>query len=340
MSGPRVLAKDDYSVGWICALSSEMAAAIGMLDEIHQNLQEQDPSDHNAYCLGRIHSHNVVVACLQAGNVGASSAATVAKDMLRTFRSLRFGLMVGIGGAAPSQVHDIRLGDVVVSQPSDTNGGVIQYDRGKTVQEGEFQRTGSLNLPPAVLLTALTRLQAEHEANSSKIPLYLSEMVKKYPKMQKQYTYQGASNDYLYCAEYEHPESNPTCEQCDSLRKVERDPREDINPQIHYGTVASGNQVIKHGVTRERLRKELNVLCFEMEAAGLILNFPCLVIRGICDYSDSHKNDKWQKYAAATAAAFAKELLSIMSAERVRLEKAIVQVSGEYETLIPVFHPS
>jgi hypothetical protein len=41
-------------------------------------------------------------------------------------------------------------------------------------------------------------------------------------------------------------------------------------------------------------------------------NFPCLVIRGICDYSDSHKNKTWQLYAALTAAAYAKELLSVI----------------------------
>jgi len=82
---------------------------------------------------------------------------------------------------------------------------------------------------------------------------------------------------------------------------------------VHYGTVASGNQVIRDGVTRDQLNSELGgVLCFEMEAAGLMNSFPCLVIRGICDYADSHKNKKWQPYAAATAAAYAKELLSVI----------------------------
>ena len=84
------------------------------------------------------------------------------------------------------------------------------------------------------------------------------------------------------------------------------------DPFIHYGLIASGDQVMRHGATRERLRKELNVLCFEMEAAGLMDDFPCLVVRGICDYADSHKNKRWQGYAAATAAAYAKELLSVI----------------------------
>jgi nucleoside phosphorylase len=69
------------------------------------------------------------------------------------------------------------------------------------------------------------------------------------------------------------------------------------------------NQVMRHGHTRDRLGRELHVLCFEMEAAGLINKFPCLVIRDICNYSDLHKNKRWQSYAAATAASYAKELL-------------------------------
>lgn len=92
----------------------------------------------------------------------------------------------------------------------------------------------------------------------------------------------------------------------------DRPPRNRNVPVIHYGTIASGNQVMKDGITRDRLREQLDVLCFEMEAAGLMDSFPCLVIRGISDYADSHKNKRWQEYAAATAAAYAKELLCII----------------------------
>lgn len=322
--------KDDYTVGWVCALPLEMAAAKGMLDEIHENLQEQDTSDHNNYILGQIHHHNIVIASLPKNVYGTTPAATVAKDMLRTFPSIRFGLMVGIGGAAPSSTQDIRLGDVVVSAPHGSSGGVIQYDRGKTIQEGEFRRTGSLNSPPQILLTALSRLQTEHETDESKIPSFLTEMIKKYPKMNREYVYQDVSYDQLYQATYDHPETNETCEICDPKKQIQRECRENTDPQIHYGNIASSNQVMKHGVTRDKICKELDVLCFEMEAAGLMPDFPCLVIRGICDYSDSHKNKRWQKYAAAMAAGFAKELLGVISAAHVLQEKkAIVQVSGE-----------
>lgn len=325
----RRVAKNDYTVGWVCALSLEMAAAKCMLDEIHENLQEQDTSDHNNYLLGQIHHHDIVIACLPAGVCGNTPAATVANNMLRTFPSIRFGLLVGIGGAVPLPTHDIRLGDVVVSEPHGVGGGVIQYDRGKVNGEGKFQRTGSLNSPPTILLTALGRLKAEHESSDSSIPLILSKMYEGYPKMRRGYAFPGRSHDQLYQATYEHPETEATCEKCDPTSQVQREPREDTDPQIHCGNIASSNQVMKCGVKRDRLSKELDVLCFEMEAAGLMPEFPCLVIRGICDYSDSHKNEKWQRYAAATAAGFAKELLGEISADRVRQEKAIVQVSGE-----------
>jgi nucleoside phosphorylase len=236
----------------------------------------------------------------------------VAMQMRSTFKWLRFGLMVGIGGGVPSEEDDIRLGDIVVSKPIGTSGGVIQYDFGKTVQEGRFIRTGLLNKPPNVLLTALAALQAKYLIEGYKLSKHLSQMVTRYPNMEAQFAHPGTQHDRLYKAEYDHPKENITCSQCDRDRLVDREPRPLAEPAIHYGLIASGDQVMRDGITRDRLRKELNVLCFEMEAAGLVDSFPCLVIRGICDYADSHKTKRWQAYAAATAAAYAKELLCII----------------------------
>ncbi|KAL2012539.1 hypothetical protein VTN00DRAFT_64 [Thermoascus crustaceus] len=84
---------------------------------------------------------------------------------------------------------------------------------------------------------------------------------------------------------------------------------------------------MKHGRTRDKLAQELGILCFEMEAAGLMDNFPCLVIRGICDYADSHKNKIWQEYAAATAAAYAKELLSVIHTNQILETPVAVSVT-------------
>lgn len=299
---------EDYTVGWICALPTELAAAVAMLDERHDPLP-QDSHDTNNYRLGRIGRQNVAIACLPSGVTGNTSAAIVASHIRSTFPSIIFGLMVGVGGGAPSVENDIRLGDVVISKPAETSGGVIQYDFGKTVQEGRFVRTGSLNRPPDVLLNAVSSLHARHMMEEAELPRHLSQMLSKYPKLQKTSAYQGAQQDHLFEANYDHRAGQATCANCETDRLITRSDREDEIPTIHYGLIASGNQVMRDGATRERLRKELNVLCFEMEAAGLMDNFPCLVIRGICDYADTHKNKRWQPYAAAVAAAYAKELL-------------------------------
>jgi hypothetical protein len=96
---------------------------------------------------------------------------------------------------------------------------------------------------------------------------------------------------------------------------------------------------MKSEVTRDKVSAQFNnALCFEMEAAGLMDVFPCLVIRGICDYSDSHKNKEWQEFSAATAASYARELLLTM-AERVvqGLERpSALQLSQEASTRSPL----
>jgi hypothetical protein len=94
--------------------------------------------------------------------------------------------------------------------------------------------------------------------------------------------------------------------------QIKRSARDFKDPPIHYGIIASGNQVMKHGGIRDRIAKEVNALCFEMEAAGIMNFLPCLVIRGICDYCDTHKNKDWQGYAALAAAAYAKVVLSFV----------------------------
>lgn len=326
-TAPQQHRASDYTVGIICALPHEMAAASAVLDETHPDLTEQDPSDHNSYRLGRILDHHVVIASLPAGMYGSGPAATVSKDLLRTFKSIRFGLLVGIGGAAPSKGHDLRLGDVVVSKPNGKHGGVIQFDRGKKLQVGEFERTGSLGVLPILLLTALSRMQADLELKGSSISHYLAEMIEKWPRLKKEYSYRGQEKDTLYKASYVHPNDEDSCELCDKTQQEVRMPREDSSPRIHFGNIASSNQVMKDAITRNKLGETLDALCFEIGAAGLI-DFPCLVIRGISDYCDSHKNDSWQKYAAASAAAFAKDFLQFVPAKMVERQKPILFESG------------
>ena len=164
-------------------------------------------------------------------------------------------------------------------------------------------------------------MQAEYMVNGHRIVKFMSEMAERHPQMED---FSRPSGDQLFRAEYLHQagrNSTFTCDSCDSASYVTRPPRATDAPMIHYGGIASGNQVIKCGQTRDRLAQQLGGnICFEMEAAGLMDNFPCLVIRGISDYADSHKNKEWQKYAAAVAAAaYAKQFLLMTPARQVEI---------------------
>ncbi|KAK4068839.1 hypothetical protein Purlil1_13701 [Purpureocillium lilacinum] len=324
-----------YTVGWIAALPIERAAATALLDERHEIPHgfEQHQSDTNAYTWGRVGEHNIVIASLPAGVYGTTSAATTALNLLSSMPQIRVGLLVGIGGAVarPDEGRDIRLGDVVVSQPEGTEGGVVQYDLGKATSNHSWERKGSLNMPPPVLLHALANLQAEHEISPSKVPDLLHGMWTANPQMTRPkanapaYVHQGFDNDRLFISTYNHA-GGGTCKMCDMSKEVQRNQRDTTDPYIHYGVIASGNSLIKDAAARDRIADGLGekCVCFEMEAAGLMNHFPCLVIRGICDYADSHKNDRWQRYASAAAAAFAKELLGFVPAKQVQATRRAI----------------
>ncbi|KAJ6070586.1 hypothetical protein N7467_011905 [Penicillium canescens] len=253
-----------------------------MLDEEFTGPEIAEDKDDNTYIYGRIAKHYVVIGCLPAGRYGTNSAARVARDMIRTFPRLRFALMVGIGGGAPTAYNDIRLGDVV---------------------ESYLRYAGYIWI--------------------KKKPDRLAEHLQRLDDMED---YQKPALDNLYAADYLHASGN-NCNQCYSQSLVGRPVRSNHRAfSVHYGTIASGNSVVKDAKMRDLYANDpdLNILCFEMEAAGLMNNMPCLIIRGICDYCDSHKNDAWHNYAALSAAAafqttveqLPKELVMVLNWDR------------------------
>ncbi|KAJ4182613.1 hypothetical protein NW759_017119 [Fusarium solani] len=334
----------DYTVGWVCALPKEQTAATAMLDQRHADLQKP-PNDPNTYTLGSIGKHNIVIACLPKGKIGNNAAAAFAAQMVRTFPSIKVGLMVGIGGGIPPKV---RLGDVVVSTPVDQYPGVVQWDFGKTEKDGIFKRTGALNNPPSALLTALTKLETNHEMYGSKVPEYLDELKERWPNLVPKYLKSDSLKDPLSASDTSHGNRgrwqaissmaggasaflDPGAAVASTKVSAAADggQRQPGDMRVHYGLIASGNQVIKDAGFRDSLNESLggNVLCVEMEAAGL-MDFPCIVIRGICDYADSQKNKNWQEHAAAIAAAFAKELLQYVQPGDIDGERPVRDILG------------
>ncbi|OAR02561.1 hypothetical protein LLEC1_04119, partial [Akanthomyces lecanii] len=288
-----------YTVAWICALYIEMAAARAMLDETHDELPGHT-NDTNTYTLGRVENHNVVIACLPAAQYGTNNSAHVLTNLIRTFPCVRVALMVGIGGGVPSKT-DVRLGDIVVGTR------VIQHDLGKLTAHGQIQPTAIPKTLHASLGTAVSSLRSKHELE----PCQISSVLRERLRGHSDYCRPNIP-DRLFLAEYTHEHPGRGCEECDPSQLIVRSSRASNDPVIHYGGIASGNQVLRHGITRDDVAGRLDVICFEMEAAGLMDVLPCIPIRGICDYSDSHKSKEWQTYAAATAAAYARELLDVL----------------------------
>jgi nucleoside phosphorylase len=319
-----------YTVGWISAITTEIVAAQQFLDERHDDPEHTPQHDNNVYTLGKIGRHNVVMASLPKGEYGTTTAATVARDMLHSFPNIRIGLMVGIAGGAPSAKHDVRLGDIVVSSRDGAQGGVFQYDFGKTIQGKAFQHTQFLNQPPTLIRAAVGGLEAQYEADGHDLRAQVAQILDRKPRLRKKYSRPPEASDKLYRPDRRHRDASQSCSEicgedpADLIPRPERGEDED-DPAIHYGLIASANTLMKDAHIRDKLAEETGVLCFEMEAAGLMNHFPCLVIRGVCDYADSHKNKEWQGYAAMVSAAYARDLLLKIHPNKVEAERPITE---------------
>lgn len=304
---PKRLTPDSYRVGWICSSELEQIAAMEMLDEEHMPI-EQPFTDHNVYMLGSINGHNVVITGLC--QIDNCSTATVVTQMKMTFQNLRYGLLVGIGGGCPVKTNNgmIRLGHVVVSNHS----GVIQFDHDKA-RNGLFERTGSIMPPSTVLLNAAQALAVQRDRMDYD-PIWKNTLrFKTERRGLRRFKFPGIANDHLYLPDYDHQQQGTSCEKggCSPEKRITRPVDEDDDEAfvvVHRGNIASGDLSVMDAKQRDSLAKQHGILCFEMEAARALTDFPCMVIRGISNYCDSHKNNIWDGFAAAAAAAYARQL--------------------------------
>ncbi|KAH8587245.1 ankyrin repeat-containing domain protein [Bisporella sp. PMI_857] len=232
--------------------------------------------------------------------------------MSRSFLNLKIYLFVGIGGGVPhsppceNAEDDIHLGDVVIGY-SEAIGApaIIQWDFGRRLEGHSYENTSNFNKPDRRLLSALGSVVTNHECGDTKFDHHLREIVAKNAK----FTHPGVHNDRLFEATYRHGNAKD-CSNCDMQMTVRRPDRVSTSLIYHRSTIISGNSVMQNGIERDNMSKLYhNARCFEMEAAGIIDDTRCLVIRGIADYADGHKNWMWHRYAAAAAAAFGKEFL-------------------------------
>ena len=312
---------DDYTVGWICTLPLEVAAAKVMLDHIHADVPaDSNTSDASSYVLGSLSDHNVVLAYPPFGLHPTTSIVTIIAQMRAKFKFIRFSLILGVGGGVPGTKEDIFLGDVVVSKPTAARPGLIQYDI--EVEEGAkekiFSSTGVMSKPSTLLLTAAGKVETNTILGESQITRYITDIIQHDPST---YSYPGIDMDILFNPDYDHiVDSAETtslnhniCSHC-SPNKIRSRPPRTRDPKVHYGLIASSTKLMRHGLTRDRLARDHAILCFDTVVAGLMDTTQCLIIHGICDYADAHSNTLWRGYAAAAAAAYAKEMLLLIPA--------------------------
>ncbi|KAL4966558.1 ankyrin repeat-containing domain protein [Aspergillus stella-maris] len=324
---------DAYTVGWVATLGVELDAGRLLLDMEHADLPAR-PHDPNSYILGEMGVHNVVIVFPPRGQPGIVSATLIVTNMIRTFPKIRFVLLVGIGGGAPGVPNasnsyvDIRLGDVVVCCPDGNDGGIVHHDKGKFTDDG-FQSMSHVSKPPGWLLAKVQKLQSDHNLGRGLMIDYIVDFQQRTRQKETLAIYQfpGRGRDKFFKSDCPHigGENCSLCRQSGLHHRLDRE-----KPTVHHGLIASGSQIMRSAQRRDELRAERNILCFETEAVGLMDNFPCLVIRGISDYADSHKDDRWQGYAAVTSAAYAKDLLRLV-------DKGNVEATSTVDTVTKIF---
>ncbi|PNP38875.1 hypothetical protein TGAMA5MH_09099 [Trichoderma gamsii] len=296
-----------YTIAWIAPLEIEAIAATHMLDNKHHGRFSLHRGDDYVFVPGDIFGHNVIIATLPAGQeYGVGSAAALASQVKKFFPNLWFGLLVGIAAGLPTlhgpSPRDIRLGDVLVALPPDSDGtGLIAFDLGRETTEGfQLLRRGyAMPRTEAIVMSAIGTIKRD-------APNDLALFLPYYNKMKDQEHANGTFNDPGQDADRYYE-----TDQTGAIKLAEREYRIDKKrTRVWYGPIGSGDKLMKNSTKRNELRDKYNLIGLEMEAAGMMSRLPVGVIRGVSDYGDEHKNKEWQPYAAAMAAAYAKAVLA------------------------------
>ena len=322
----RPSSRDEFSIAILCALTLEADMVEIVLDKdwTEDGLKlGKAGGDTNAYTLGRICDKNVVLAYCPA--IGSNSAAQAVVGLRSSFTKIKIAFVVGVCGIAPyDQVkQEIVLGDCIVST------AVVQFDLGRKGPTGFRMKDGldGLGRVGGEIASILARLKGR----KSRLRL-TKHLLANLEVIQREDTnntiYPGHREDRLFQSSciHSHSSSNTRCYDCDevtgicgkdcSILKYSEDSliirkklKEDASPSIHFGIIGSSNTVLRSGIDRDDLVQEHKIIAFEMEGSGVWDVYPIIVIKAACDYADSHKNTKWQGYAAAVAAAGLKAIL-------------------------------
>lgn len=305
----RPESRNDFAIAIICALPLEADAVEVLFDETYDRFSKyygKQNGDINTYINGRIGEHPIVL-CYMPG-MGKTSAASIASNLRVSYPEVQLALVVGICGGVPYTTNGVQifLGDVIISD------SIIECDFGRQYPGGFQRKTDvrdTLGRPNQEIRGHLKALQTSeaHTEFENRMLQHLGSILKANPKWQ----HPSPDDDVLFSDSPDNKcreELGKDCHLlgCDDKQIIRRrNNTEPVKPSLHIGKIASADTVMKSGVHRDEIARKEEVIGFEMEGAGVWDNISCLVIKGVCDYSDSHKNKKWQPYAAATGASAA-----------------------------------
>ncbi|EGY20717.1 uncharacterized protein VDAG_10277 [Verticillium dahliae VdLs.17] len=317
----------DFTVAWIAPLAIEADAATLMLDGLYPDRFEHKRGDDYVFLPGHLQGLKIIIATLPVGEeYGTGSAAAIASQVKSFFPNIWFGLLVGVAAGLPNLARapprDIRLGDVLVAVADGEQPGLVAYDLGKdTGGDLELLHSGRvLAKTERIVRSAITSIQRRMPSDSQIFLRHFDFLQKKVEAMGK-FVDPGQDKDKLYDTD-------------DKGETIER-------TRVWYGSIGSGDKLMKNARNRDRLRDRFDLIGLEMEAAGTMNQIPVGVIRGVCDYADKHKNKDWQPYAAAMAAAYAKAVLLEIIPKRTASEQTSAEGGSGSATGRPggpVFH--
>ncbi|KAF5982386.1 nucleoside phosphorylase [Fusarium coicis] len=362
--------RDDFHVGIVCALAIEYNAVSHVVDEFWDETKlGRSVGDPNTYSIGRIGEVNVVLVLLSG--MGKVSAASATASFRASYPNLELVLVTGVCGGVPISPsgEEILLGDVVISK------AVVQRDFGRQYPDKlEIKDTvhDHLGRPTKNIRNFVARFETDRarEKLEDKATVHLEELQLRARGQRRaaNYHFPGADKDCLFLPSYLHrhhsdcnvcmtgpkvceASRNASCLElgCDKGQLLVRDrlnqksklqrcgrEKDAQAPYVFVGHIGSGDTVLKSAEERDRLAKAHGLIAFEMEGAGVWDEIPCIIVKGVCDYADSHKNKGWQNFAAATAAAVSKVLIE----EYPITEPSKRDQSDRMECSGPVFHGS
>lgn len=338
--------REDFHVAVICALSIEYDAVALLFDQFwgeDDELYGRAHGDTNTYITGRIGNHNVVLALLPITSTGTGAGAV--SIFRSSYSGIKIAFLVGICSGVPSAGQgEMLLGDVVIGKTviqhdfgKQYPGGFITKDPGDDTISSPTKSIRSLI---RIFETELGRKRLRQKASK-----YLKDIQDTATKEEyrQNYQYPGAAEDKLFAASYRHKHRglqtyNCSCNEeldgfcneagsascvelhCDEGQLITRirlelkkSMEQDYGqcPEIFIGCVASGDTVMNSGEERDRIAKQINrnIIAFDIGGAGVWDEMPCIIVKGICDYGDGHRNQRWRPFAAATAASVLKAML-------------------------------